>query len=68
MTIASNWKLTVKISKEAVHAAFITSVDGPKYYGIKQGRLGGNMGPYPVQPKEIDGLFVPPGKAYGLTI
>ena len=30
------------------------------------GQSGRNMGPCPLGPKEIDGLLVPPGKAYML--
>ena len=34
--------------------------------GDTKGWLGGNMGPCPLGPKEIDGLLVPPGKAHTL--
>ena len=32
-------------------------------HSLLDGWLGGNMGFHPLGPKEIDGLFVPPGKA-----
>ena len=33
---------------------------------FREGQWGGNMGPHPLGPKEIEGLFVPPGNAYML--
>ena len=38
----------------------------PKIHSLNRGWFSGNMCPRPLGPKEIDGLLVPPGKAYTL--